>query len=332
MNAYSLWVQYRDYYKTLGVERSASQHEIKKAFRKLSLKYHPDHNTDSGAEERFKEINEAYQVLGEPDARQRYDQLGAGFRAGQDFRPPPGWQGVDFNFRSGFGGQSGFQGGNTSVSGFSDFFESIFGGGGPRNQGFNAGYQNAYDHQGRPKGKRGEDHTIDLELNLADLLQGAIKTLNFRLPIHDPQGGRRVDVKRLEVKIPPETTVGSRIRLKGQGSPGIGGGAAGDILLNIQAKCPSNITLDDRDIIVRHYVGVLDAILGNEEYVETPRGRIKITIPASTSGGKRFRFKGKGFAPKKGRAGNMIVELMLHVPESISMEDRKTLEAMRERF
>ena len=213
-------VKYKDYYDILGVSRNSSEKEIKAAFRKLARKYHPDTNKgNKQAEERFKEINEAYEVLGDPEKRRRYDALGSSFREGSEFTPPPGFDFSGFDFRKGFTG--------TQESPFSDFFEMLFGEAFQgRSSPFGETFRETY--QSTHRKKRGEDHFIDLPLSVEEAYKGTTRKLDISIP------GR--DMKRLEVKIPPSVREGSKIRMAGQGLLGKNQGEPGDLYLIVKLK------------------------------------------------------------------------------------------------
>ncbi|HSM28258.1 MAG TPA: DnaJ C-terminal domain-containing protein [Thioalkalivibrio sp.] len=273
-------MEFRDYYKILGVARSASQDDIKKAYRRLARKYHPDVSQEPDAEPRFKEINEANEVLGDPERRASYDQLGPGWRPGQEFRPPPGWAGR----RTGPGGP----GGAPNFDGFSDFFESLFGqraGGGRPKSGF------------RP---RGADRSAVAEITLEQALKGTEVTLNV------PNGPSR------RVRIPPGAHTGTRMRVRGQGDPGPSGGASGDLLLEIRVRPDSRYRLEGRDLHRDVPITPWEAALGATIAAPTPQGMVNLKIPPGSKSGLVMRLKGRGLPGKT--PGDLLLRLMIEVP------------------
>jgi curved DNA-binding protein len=257
-------MQYKDYYKILGVERSANTDEIKKAYRRLARKYHPDVSKEKDAEARFKEIGEAYEVLRDKEKRSTYDQLGANWRAGQEFRPPPGWE----DLARGFEGR-GFRS-SPGAGGFSDFFESLFGGGfarGPRQRGFAA---------------PGADLQASLEITLEEAYQGSRKSLRL------DQG------RTLDVKIPRGVTDGQRIRLSGQGGAGMGEGPRGDLYLELRIAPHPYFRLEGRDVLLDLPVSPWEAALGATVPVPTLGGRVEIKVPPGSQSGRKLRLKGRG--------------------------------------
>ena len=234
-------MEFKDYYKILGVERNATEDDIKRAYRKLARKFHPDVNKEDGAEAKFKEVGEANDVLSDPEKRAAYDQLGKDYKSGQDFRPPPDWDaGFEFSGRSGAGD-------------FSDFFGSIFGG------------ARAERHQGRTHTTfraRGEDHHAKILIDLQDALEGATRTITLRVPELDEGGHVLVRDKSLTVQIPKGVTEGQSIRLKGQGSPGMGGGPEGDLYLEIRFKPDQRYRVVGKDLYLDLPVAPWEAALG----------------------------------------------------------------------
>ena len=269
-------MEFKDYYKIMGVERDATQDEIKRAYRRLARKYHPDVSKEADAEARFKEVGEAYEVLKDPEKRAAYDQLGANWKAGADFTPPPGW---DAGFEFGGGGYTGADAGE-----FSDFFETLFGhgfsgGGGRRRGGFHA---------------RGEDHHARVLIDLEDAYHGATRSISLRHPELDQQG-RLVNRERtLKVKIPKGVKEGQRIRLAGQGAPGIGGGPAGDLYLEIAFRPHPRYRVEGRDLYLELPVAPWEAALGATVTAPTPAGAVELKIPAGTRSGQKLRLKGRG--------------------------------------
>lgn len=289
-------MQFKDYYKVLGVEPSADATAIKAAFRRLAKKYHPDKSKEQGAEDRFKEVNEAHEVLGDPARRAEYDQLRAGgFRAGEDFRPPPGWQGGGFDF------------GDAPRGDFSDFFESLFGRGRP----------------GRARGpaarRRGPDLRATLEVDLATAAEGGKQRFQV--------GGTR-GLRTLEVRIPAGVQHGQVIRLAEQGEPGPEG--AGDLLLEIHIRAHPDFEVDGRDLRHRLQLAPWEAALGAQVAVPTLSGQVSLRIPPGSRSGQRLRLKGKGLPGTP--EGDLYVELQLQTPAASGEDDRQWYEQMRERF
>ncbi len=286
-------MKFHDYYATLGVERSATQEEIKKAFRKAAQKFHPDRNKEAGAEEKFKEINEAYDVLSDPEKRQRYDTLGSNYRAGEDFRPPPGFD------PSQFGGQYG-------GAGFSDFFSSLFG-----DRGFEQGGGR------RARVARGADFEMALPLSVQEMIEGGAKSLT----IDHPETGR----KNLKITIPKAFAPGKRIRLTGQGGAGVNGGPAGDLYLVAQLASDSLFKLDENNVLYDLAVTPWEAALGEKVNVPTPTGgKINMTIPAGSQSGARLRVRGRGLA-----GGDYVVTIMIHTPPAKTDEARAFYQEMK---
>ncbi|OBS08362.1 DnaJ C-terminal domain-containing protein [Acidihalobacter prosperus] len=293
-------MEFKDYYKILGVARDADQAEIKKAYRRLARKYHPDVSQEPEAEARFKEINEANEVLGDAEKRRAYDQLGPNWKAGQDFRPPPGWEQAGGFGQGGFGG-AGFAGG----AGFSDFFETLFGAGVRQGAG------------GRARGgfgARGQDQEARLDLDLETAYHGGRQALQV--------GGRA-----LNVTIPAGVTEGQRIRLSGQGQPGAGGGPAGDLYLVVHIRPHALFRLDGRDVILSLPVAPWEAALGAQVTVPTLAGKVELRVPAGSGSGRKLRLKGRGLPGRP--AGDQYVELRIETPPAETEAQRDFYERMR---
>lgn len=328
-------MQYVDYYKTLGVDRKSSQDEIKKAYRKLSKEYHPDRNKDPKAEDKFKEVNEAYEVLKDKDKRARYDALGSNFKSGQDFRPPPGG-GFDFS-NMGFGpdfARSGQGPQGAPFTGFSDFFEAIFGGGtepgGPM-RGTRPGTRRPPPRSGgaRPGGSRdGTNTEADIHVSLADANRGCTKSITLSFVVTSPDGGRSNETKTYTVKIPPGTADESRIRLRGQGGKARGNGKDGDLLLKVHIDDHPRFDVDGRDLRAALPLAPWEAALGTKVDFDTLDGSVRLTIPPHTSSGKTLRLKGKGLHNPKGDDGDLHIEVQIALPPSLSDAERELFEKL----
>ncbi len=311
-------MEYKDYYKIMGVARDASQDDIKRAYRKLARKYHPDVSKAADAEARFKEVGEAYAVLRDPEKRAAYDQLGANWKQGQDFRPPPDW-GAGFEF-SGGGFGDGFGGLGGEAGGFSDFFESLFGqrfgaaGGGARRQhGFRA---------------RGEDHHAKVLIDLADAYTGATRSIALSTPEVDSQGHVTTKQRSLNVRIPKGVRQGQRIRLSGQGTPGLGDGPAGDLYLEIEFRPHPFYRVEGRDVYLDLPVTPWEAALGAKVKVPTPDGTVDLTIPKGSRSGRRLRLKGRGIPSST--PGDLYVLPQITLPPADSEAARSLYRKMAE--
>lgn len=299
-------MEFKDYYKILGVERSATEGEIKKAYRKLARKHHPDISKEKDAEARMKDINEAYEVLKDPEKRAAYDQLGAHYRSGQEFRAPPDW-GAGFEFSQGpFAGAD-----------FSDFFNSLFGGFGraARGGGFRA---------------RGEDHHAPILVDLEDAFHGATRMLTLRMPQFDAQGRPVTGERVLQVHIPKGIREGQVIRLAGQGAPGVGGGPAGDLYLEARFNPHPIYRVDGRDLYVALPVTPWEAALGATVKAPTPAGPVEVRIPAGSQSGRKLRLKGRGIPGDP--AGDLYLVLELVLPPADSETAREVYRTMAERL
>jgi curved DNA-binding protein len=324
-------MDFKDYYDTLGISREATEADIKRAYRRLARKYHPDVSKEAEAETRFKEVGEAYEVLKDPEKRAAYDQLGANWKAGQEFRPPPGAGGRRYYYSTGggesFGGGGEHFGGGPRAEqfeGFSDFFESLFGergmGGGP---GPRAGTRRGQDFRYRQAGPtRGEDQHARIQISLQDAFLGASRTLELRAP----DGAQR----SIRVAIPRGVTDGQRIRLAGQGLPGLQGGAAGDLFLEVSFEPHPMFEAEGRNILLTLPVTPWEAALGETVAVPTLGGRVDLKIPAGSQSGRRLRLKGRGLPGKP--VGDQIVTLRIDTPPADSEVARRLYEEMRSKL
>lgn len=325
-------VKFRDYYEVLGVKRTATEDEIKNAYRKLARKHHPDVNPgDKSAEEKFKEINEAYQVLSDPEKRKRYDQLGENWKAGADFTPPPGWTreqaGVEYGDFSDIFGETG------GAGGFSDFFNAFFGGGRGRRAG--AGFV-----------MRGEDIEAEIALTLEEAHRGVTRNISLHVAERCPNcggtgrkdgkvcptcrgAGRVTRQKMLEVKIPAGVRDGSIIRLAGQGEPGEGNAPAGDLLLRVRLR-PHHLfkLVGPDDIEVELTVAPWEAALGAKVEVPALEGKVTMTIPAGAQGGQRLRLRGQGLNRRSGGRGDLYVRLKIIIPPRLSAKEKELFEKL----
>jgi curved DNA-binding protein len=327
-------VKFQDYYQILGVSRDASQEEIQRAYRKLARQYHPDVNKEPGAEERFKQIGEAYAVLRDPETRKKYDQLGAHWKAGDEFRPPPGWQ-PGGRPRGGRGGGSvrveGFDFGD--LGGFSDFFETLFGSGSPFASRMGGMGDFGESMRGRAGGgraaaRRGETHEAEITISLEDAYRGGTR----RLSLQSTDEAGRTTTRTYDVRIPPGVTEGSVIRLAGQGGPGTGGAGAGDLLLRVHLAPHPRFRVSGHDLHTTLAVTPAEAALGAKVPVQTLDGEVLVTVPAGSQSGQKLRLRGKGLPKRSGSDGHgdLIAELRIMVPKELTPEERSLYERLRE--
>ncbi len=315
-------VQFKDYYQILGLERGASDDDIRKSYRKLARKYHPDVSKDAKAEDRFKEVSEAYEVLRDPEKRRKYDQLGHNWKQGQDFRPPPGFQGGAFNFGN---GSEDFQ----SFGGFSDFFETLFGGA-ARGQGGGArspfgGASGFTQHAQRAT--KGEDHQLEIEVSLEEAANGSTRVLQIERPVMTPQGARG-ERQSVNVRIPKGVSHGARIRLAGQGQPSARGGESGDLFLRVKLLPHPRFEVDGHDLKCTVEISPWEAALGAKVTVPTLDGQVNMTVPPGSSSGRSLRLRGKGLPRRRGEPGDLFVNLRIVVPESLSSRERELFEQL----
>lgn len=309
-------MEFKDYYKTMGVSREATQDEIKRAYRKLARKYHPDVSKEKDAEKRFKEVGEAYEVLKDPEKRAAYDQLGMNWKAGQEFKPPPDW---DANFE--------FSGGFTEGDGaaFSDFFESLFG----RNFGGVGGF--THGPRGHPRGSfqaQGQDHHAKIQIDLEDAFHATTRTLTLQVPEIDGTGHVSTHERRLNVQIPKGVRHGQHIRLSGQGGQGIGQGRAGDLYLEIEYKPHPLYKVEGRDLYLTLPVAPWEAALGAQVKAPTPQGTIDLKVPAGSVSGRKLRLKGRGIPGAT--PGDLYVVLQIVLPPGDSDKAKALYREMAE--
>ena len=302
-------IHYKDYYEVLGVARDAKDAEIKKAYRKRARTCHPDLNKDEGAEDRFKELNEAYEVLGDAEKRKRYDTLGRNWKAGQAFTPPPewGWRGCQFRSGEGMGGFSGD---------FSDFFEVLFGASGASGSGFNRRSRSA------PRATRGRDHEAALTISLEEAYHGITKSISLQSEGAGSPGGQGRTSASYEVRIPPGTTTGKRIRLGGQGGAGAAGGKAGDLYLAVHVAPHPVYCLDGHDLEMDLRLAPWEVALGASVTVRTLDGEATLTVPPGTESGRRLRLRGKGLPlPGGSDRGDNVFHLLVHKRLRLACEE-----------
>ena len=292
-------MRFKDYYETLGIKRDASQDDVKRAYRRLARKYHPDVSREMDAETRFKEVGEAYEVLKDPEKRAAYDRFGKDWKHGQEFRPPPGWE-QRFNF-----GGDGFSG----ASGFSDFFEALFG------QGVGPGGFHGAHGPGRVRA-RGGDRNAKIEIPLEDAYHGATRTITL-------QNGRA-----LSVRIPRGVTAGQRIRLSGQGASGMGGGSTGDLYLTVTYAAHPLFRAEGRDVHLTLPIAPWEAALGATVAVPTLGGKVDLKIPRGSRAGRTLRLKGRGLPGRPD--GDQYVALEIVTPPADTPEAESLYRTMAE--
>jgi curved DNA-binding protein len=307
-------MEFKDYYAVMGVARDATQDEIKRAYRKLARKYHPDVSKAPDAEQRFKELGEAYEVLKDPEKRAAYDQLGSGYRDGQTFRPPPNWD-AGFEFAGG-----GFT--DAGQGGFSDFFESLFG---------RAGFGGP-SGQRRASGTRGQDHHARIEIGLEDAFHGATLSIDLALPEYDQQGRLHNRHRRIQVKVPKGVTAGKRIRLAGQGGPGWQGAPPGDLYLEVEFRPHQLYEVDGQDVLLTVPLAPWEAALGAKIKVPTLAGQVELSIPAGARNGQKLRLKGRGLGVAGKAPGDQIVILKIVLPPADTDEKRELYREMAKRM
>jgi curved DNA-binding protein len=305
-------MDYKDYYKILGVDKNASAEDIKKAYRKLAVKYHPDKNPgDKQSEEKFKEVNEANEVLGNPENRKKYDQMSESYQYARQHGGTGGfdwsqWQQAQqprgahtYTYQGDFGDVFGGRGGG----GFSDFFESFFGGTG--------GFAGGAGRQRRTMSRKGEDYRAQMEISLEEAFLGAEKIVN-------------INGQKIRMKLKPGTEHGQVLRLKGKGGPGGGGAAAGDLLITVQLVSRPGTEIKGRDLYVDTPIDVFTATLGGKATINTLKGAIKVDIPPGSDSGKMLRLKGLGLPGTNGTAkGDLYVKVMIEVPKNLSEKEKQ---------
>ena len=301
-------MDFKDYYDIMGVKRDATQDDIKRAYRRLARKYHPDVSKEADAEARFKDLGEAYAVLKDPEKRAAYDQLGSDWKAGQEFRPPPDW-GTGFEF------SGGFRDGNASA--YSDFFDSLFG----------RDFHSAMGGRGAGVHAHGDDHHAKVLIDLEDAYQGASRSISLSAPELDPSGHVATRQRTLNVKIPKGVKQGQRIRLAGQGSPGMGQGRTGDLYLEVEFKPHSLFRVEGRDVYLELPVAPWEAALGATVQAPTPTGTVELKIPSGTTRARKLRLKGRGIPGQP--PGDLFVELVITLPPADSDAAKELYKTMQ---
>lgn len=301
-------MEFKDYYQVLGVERDANAEDIKKAFRRLARKYHPDVSKEADAEARMKELNEAFAVLSDPEKRAAYDNVGQTFHAGQEFRPPPGWNtGYEFS-------EHNFS--DADAADFSDFFSELFG-----------GRMGRTSPHGRAQFRtRGEDHHAKVALDIEDAYHGASRTLTLRTPQVDARGRVVMTERALDVRIPKGVHEGQLIRLTGQGTPGVGGGEAGDLYLEVQFKPHPRYRVEGRDVYASLPVAPWEAALGAKVTAAVPDGAVEVRIPEGSQSGRKLRLKHRGIPGAS--PGDLYLVLEVILPPASNPKARALYEKM----
>jgi curved DNA-binding protein len=306
-------MKYQDYYQILGVSRDATEADIKKSYRKLARQFHPDVNKDASAEDKFKQVNEAYEVLKDPEKRQAYDRFGSDWKHGHEFHTAGAGAGAG----DGFQGGGGFSGGD-----FSDFFESIFGGG--------------FQQQGRPRqGQRhrpapakGEDQHLKLNITLEEAFNGGSKMIQY--PLKNQGGHGSVEMKKLKVNLPTAVSDGQKIRLSKQGHPSSGGGEPGDLYLEMAILPHRHFKVEGNNLVLRLALTPWEAALGTTVKVPTIDGNVELKIKPGMQSGQRMRLRGKGLPGHE--TGDQLVEVMIQVPPADDEKSEKFYRQMQKQF
>ena len=322
-------VKFKDYYEILGVTRNAKEAEIKKAYRKLAKKHHPDINKSAESEAKFKEISEAYEVLSDPEKRKRYDELGANWKNGQDFTPPPGNQ--NFSGQDYYGAHGSSSGHNYSFhdfADFSDFFETLFSSG--QKQGANRASADKTTQRRRPV--HGQDIEAEIEISLEEAFHGTEKSANMQTVELDADGRLTPTNKKINFRLAPGTTQNSRIRIRGKGGSGFDGGKNGDLYLRVHIKPHSRFKVKEHNLEVEVKITPWEAALGAAVAVPTVTGSATIKIKPGTQSGSKIRLKGKGLPRPKNDsgAGDLIAVIKIVVPEKLSEQEEKLFRELAE--
>ena len=316
-------MKFRDYYETLGVARSATEAEIKAAYRKLARKYHPDVNKEASAEDQFKELGEAYSVLKDTEKRAAYDRMGANWKNGQDFTPPPNWnEGFEYSNDNYSDGHPGFGGGHQGNQ--SEFFESLFGQGRYRQGGRGGNPSQGMDF-------KGQDHHAKISIDLVDAYNGAKRTITLHMPTQDASGHVSTKERKLDVSIPKGIKAGQNLRLAGQGGPGMGAGGSGDLYLEVDFHPNPIYRVDGKDVYLDLPLAPWEAALGTAVNIPTPAGStLELTIPAGTATGRKMRLKGKGIPSKE--PGDLYVVPSIVLPGAETDLQKEAYQALEKAF
>jgi curved DNA-binding protein len=319
-------MEFKDYYKTLGVSRTATDDEIKKAFRKLAREYHPDVAKDKKvAEEKFKEVNEAYEVLSEPDKRKKYDRLGANWKQG-GFRPQPGYH--QQTWRGGGPGEQEFEF-HFGGTGFSDFFEQFFGGGrreGAGSAGFGGGpEEETIFGRAQTRARRGNDIEGDLLVTMHEALNGSVRSVSLRHA--DPKTGK-AETTTLRVRVPAGVQEGQRIRVAGKGGHGLNGGPPGDLFLRVRLAKHPDLRLQGTNIYYDLELAPWEAVLGTTVKVPTLEGEVSLKVPPGSNQGHKLRLRGKGMPTGAGNRGDFFAVVTIQVPTQLSDEEKALWEKL----
>jgi curved DNA-binding protein len=307
-------MEYRDYYKILGIQKTASDNDIKQAYRRLARKYHPDVSKEANAEEKFKDVQEAYEVLKDTEKRKAYDQLGANWKQGQEFRPPPGWD-ANTHFNRSRTGET-FQ--ESDMEGFSDFFANIFGG--------------AQQRRGRGQGfrefrQRGQDQHAKISITLEDAFHGTTRTIQMQMPELDANGQMHHALRTIKVTIPAGAKSGQQLRLAKQGAPGMGGGEAGDLYFEVDIEPHTMFSLKGSDVYLTLPVTPWEAALGSDVKIPTLGGQVGLKLAPNSQTGQKLRLKGRGM-PGKPNAGDQYAILQILTPPAQTDEQKQVYKQM----
>jgi curved DNA-binding protein len=303
-------MKYKDYYATLGLERSATEDDIKRAYRKLARKYHPDVTKEADGEERFKEVREAYEVLKDPEKRAAYNRMGSEWQNGQEFQPPPNWD-EGFEFR-GAGREA------PDEANLDDFFEAMF------------GHARGAQQRQAAAAMAGQDHHAKVLIDLEDAYRGARRSISLQMPALDPQGNVTLQSRTLDVTIPKGIRAGQHLRLNGQGGPALGSAPPGDLYLEIAFREHPRFRVDGRDVSLELPVAPWEAALGAQIKVPTPDGSVEMTVPKGSQGGRRLRLKGKGIPGTP--PGDLYVILTIVLPPADTERAAAAYDVMRQAF
>ncbi len=318
-------MKYRDYYKILGVSRSATQEEIQRAYRKLARKYHPDINKDPDAEEKFKEINEAYEVLRDPEKRKKYDKLGTSWKHGEEFKPPDGWDlHVEFEENPYGTTRKAYCWGTKNSENFSDFFETLFG-----NKIFGQNYNKFCRRFDFIIPKNGRDYEASIRISLEEAFKGGTKNVTIETKKLDYSGKPILKKNTYQIKIPPGILPGQKIRLAGQGEEGINGGKRGDLYLTVEIEPHPVFKLKGRDIYMDLPITPWEAALGSKITINTLNGPINIIIPSGIQSGQKLRIKGNGMPNPHGKPGDLYVVVKILVPKNLNQKEKELMEQLK---